>query len=778
MRIYGRNLNLLRRVAPVLRLLPAALAALALAVEAQPVDINIVLVGSVYLAFVMLSMLLARGLDLPSLALVDSLLDIAAITALTALAPAVALPLWALYLSPIASAAVIGPLAAAAATGLSAVGYLFTRWFAAQTLDLSNLWPVAVLILSALLSISPSAHILAERRRKRGWQEIAASLRAITGTYEPQEVASVVVEQVRRLVHADRVWLSWRDGAGRLIPCDSVKTTAEAVAPPPFQEYLTPALGAKLKRASLPLSELGGPFSGMSGEVMLLDHDGALIAYVVVVWRQSPSDLATRRAQLRILAPSIAISLARAHELAALKESLRRKGVLLQTASQLVDTLDLHVAQEAAVNAARSVLGGAAALVALPAGHVVLGDEEVAEATAGSMIEGQLLRSASEATTTSGSQTPLAVAVVHRSLGLAVWRADSPLHEDEASWLVQLATMLGAADERCAEHNRLRAEEHRLRTSMEALPAPCALWGPGGNLIVANRAYRSLGHLKPTPTSHHPLVSVHEEEVVAGDPPRTFVAMTAPVAETRCVVSVLREITQEREALRSKDELIAMASHELRSPLTSISGYSQMMARQLAVVQRQVTQINSLIGDFLEASQQEGAQLRLAAESVDLAELAGMAAERFQGSNDGRRLRLELSDVPPLEGDATRLAQVLDNLLSNAAKYSPPDEEVVLTVSSDKQQVFVSVRDHGVGIAPEHLPRLFDRFYRVRNQDTEQVKGLGLGLSIVRDIVIAHQGRVWVESTGPGQGSTFWVSLPLPQGEQAAAPLEPTGTED
>ena len=778
MRIYGHSLDLQGRASPVLRLLAAALAALALVVAQQPVDINIALVGSAYLAFAVLSALLAHGLDIPSLAFVDCVLDIAAIAALTGFAPAVTLPLWVLYLSPIASAAAIGPGAAAAATALSAGGYLVTRWFLAQGLDVSNLWPVAVLILSALLALSPSAHILAERRGKRSWQEIAASLRIICWTYEPQEAAKVAVEQVRRLVAADRVWLGWRDDSNRLSPVESVKNPSEAIVALSLQDCLTPDLGAKLKHSSLPLSELGVQFSGFSGEAVGLDHDGVPIAYIVVVWRQAPSDLATRRAQLRILAPSIAVSLARARELATLKEGLRRQNALLRAASQLMGTLDRQMAREIAVDAARSVLGGTAALVALPSCRLVHGDQEVEEAALASTAKGQPSQPSSAIARTAGSPGTLTVVPVRSDLGLAAWPAGSPLREDEAGWLTQLAALLATAEERCAEHDRLQVEESRLRTSIEALPAPCALWGPSGSLIVGNQAYRSLGRLEAMPATKLSLSSPHEEEVVVGDPPRTFVAMTAAVPETGCTVSVLREITQEREALRSKDELIAMASHELRSPLTSISGYTQMMAKQLAVVHRQVTQINSLIGDFLEASQLEGSQLRIAAESVDLAELAGMAAERFQGSNDGRKLRLVLDKVPRAEGDATRLAQVLDNLLSNAAKYSPLEEEIVLTVSSDDHQILLSVHDHGVGIAPEHLQHLFDRFYRVRNKDTEQVKGLGLGLSIVRDIVMAHEGRVWVESDGPRQGSTFWVSLPLPRGELARAELKPTGTED
>lgn len=145
---------------------------------------------------------------------------------------------------------------------------------------------------------------------------------------------------------------------------------------------------------------------------------------------------------------------------------------------------------------------------------------------------------------------------------------------------------------------------------------------------------------------------------------------------------------------------------------------------------------------------------------LDAAELARAAAERFRARHPGRQLRL-------------RLGQVLDNLLDDAAKYSPAEREVLLSVEQVEREVVLSVRDQGIGIAPEHQPHLFSRFYRAPGA-AESARGLGLGLSIVQDLVAAHGGRVWAESAGLGHGSTFRVALPVAhrngrRPEQAAA---------
>jgi signal transduction histidine kinase len=157
---------------------------------------------------------------------------------------------------------------------------------------------------------------------------------------------------------------------------------------------------------------------------------------------------------------------------------------------------------------------------------------------------------------------------------------------------------------------------------------------------------------------------------------------------------------------------------------------------------------------------------------VDLAELSRTAAERFRGGHEGRPLRINATNRLLVIGDATRLGQVLDNLLDNAAKYSSPESEIALEARESDDEVLILVRDHGIGIKSEYLPSLFDRFYRVPEAAGGETRGFGLGLSIVRDLVAAHGGRVWAESAGEGQGSTFCVAIPAAKDANAVT-LEP-----
>lgn len=329
--------------------------------------------------------------------------------------------------------------------------------------------------------------------------------------------------------------------------------------------------------------------------------------------------------------------------------------------------------------------------------------------------------------------------------------------DQDAAWLEELAVIARAAWSTRALHDALRSERDRLRLTLDAIPAPVVVRGANGSLLLASTSYRELGldavHLPP-------VGETSEVEVRAEGAVRTFVSTTVAVASTGEALTYFREISREREALRAKDELVAIIGHELRNPLTSIHGYSQMMTRQLDTVRQQVDQLNRLIGDFMDAAKLEGGQLPLDRQRIDLARQAAVAAEQFRGSHQGRRLRLDLVASAPVDADPARLGQVIDNLLNNAAKYSPPESEIDLSVRLEGGRAVLSVRDHGIGIDPEHLPHLFERFYRAPGE-TRQVKGLGLGLSIVRDLIAAHGGEVWAESAGPGAGSTFSIALPL-----------------
>lgn len=226
-------------------------------------------------------------------------------------------------------------------------------------------------------------------------------------------------------------------------------------------------------------------------------------------------------------------------------------------------------------------------------------------------------------------------------------------------------------------------------------------------------------------------------------------------------VTTRRAIEQERQAF------VLLLAHEVRSPLTSIMGYVQLMQRRpghdeaaLAVVMAQARQINRLVDELLESSTRGSGQLHLEPRLMDLAALARVSAQQAQLLHPNHSLRLELPNGPLCgHWDGGRLAQVFANLISNAIKYSPAGGEIVVWVDDLGNVVRVSVQDHGIGISPDQLPHLFDQFYRVVST-AGQANGLGLGLHLVKMLVEAHGGSLGVESV-LGLGSTFYFTLPL-----------------
>jgi signal transduction histidine kinase len=208
-------------------------------------------------------------------------------------------------------------------------------------------------------------------------------------------------------------------------------------------------------------------------------------------------------------------------------------------------------------------------------------------------------------------------------------------------------------------------------------------------------------------------------------------------------------------ALRAKEDALATAVHELRNPLTAVHGYATLMSRNLQAVQGQLTQLERLMADLLSAEQRtDGGDAPVNA--VGAAREA-IARARIRGA----KIDLESPAVPVRVaiGEA-RFAQLLDNLIANAMKYSRPATPILVTIAIEQGQGRVSVADQGIGIPPEDLARVFDRFYRVGGS-ADAVAGQGLGLSICKEIVTAHGGRIWAASEGPGLGSTFSFTLPL-----------------
>jgi len=235
--------------------------------------------------------------------------------------------------------------------------------------------------------------------------------------------------------------------------------------------------------------------------------------------------------------------------------------------------------------------------------------------------------------------------------------------------------------------------------------------------------------------------------------------------------AVMQDITHLKELDRIKSEFVAVVSHDLRTPLTAIRGYVELLSRVgplnpqqtefVSRVLRSMKTISDLIGDLLDIGRIE-AGLEQEMAPCQLESIVRQAAESLQAVANEKHHTLILNimpNLPPLQGNARRLEQVFTNLIGNAIKYTPDAGKIDVTLKAKGPYLVLDVSDNGFGIPLEDQPHVFEKFYRVRNDETADIGGTGLGLSIVRSVVEKHGGRVWVESK-PGEGSTFIVLLP------------------
>jgi signal transduction histidine kinase len=233
----------------------------------------------------------------------------------------------------------------------------------------------------------------------------------------------------------------------------------------------------------------------------------------------------------------------------------------------------------------------------------------------------------------------------------------------------------------------------------------------------------------------------------------------------------------ENARLFQQSDLLADVVHELRAPMTSIVGYSKMLMlnnqdrstferESLETIHREATRLGNMVNEFLDLARLESGRARLEQEPVDTRNLAREAVQLLLPDAEERAVTLQLhapEELPQVTGDAARLKQVLVNLISNAIKYNRSSGRVDITLGVEVPNLKVEVRDTGRGIPAEHLPQLFQKFFRVSASESE-AKGTGLGLAICKGIVEAHGGSIAVESE-PGEGSAFSFTLPLEQGE-------------
>jgi len=243
------------------------------------------------------------------------------------------------------------------------------------------------------------------------------------------------------------------------------------------------------------------------------------------------------------------------------------------------------------------------------------------------------------------------------------------------------------------------------------------------------------------------------------------------------IFAAARDITERKQFEQQKDEFVSIASHELKTPVTSIKGYAQVLqnrfkkegnteaVRLLVRMDGQLNKLTSLIADLLDATKIEGGKLQFHEGYFDFKELVVEIVEEMQQTTTKHELTKKLAPPKTVYGDRDRIGQVITNFISNAIKYSPHTKEIMITTSEHTDSVTLSVQDFGIGIPKEKQGRVFDRFFRVSGLKQDTYAGLGLGLYIAGEIVKRHSGNIWVESNGK-RGATFCFRLPIKKGKR------------
>ena len=242
--------------------------------------------------------------------------------------------------------------------------------------------------------------------------------------------------------------------------------------------------------------------------------------------------------------------------------------------------------------------------------------------------------------------------------------------------------------------------------------------------------------------------------------------------KTELVLLAIEDITQKKLIDKHKDDFISIASHELKTPLTSIKIFAQLLQAHyvkaseekplfiLDKITQQIDRMERMMSSFLHAYSLQTGKLELHKEHFIFDDLLDDTHKTFQYSTETHTILRKGKPLGVIFADKERLSQVITNLLTNAIKYSAKSDTIVLATSISSQDMIVSVQDFGVGIPLEHQELIFERFFRVHSQGTKAIDGLGLGLYISHEIIQEHKGKMWVKST-PGEGSTFYFSLPL-----------------
>lgn len=284
------------------------------------------------------------------------------------------------------------------------------------------------------------------------------------------------------------------------------------------------------------------------------------------------------------------------------------------------------------------------------------------------------------------------------------------------------------------------------------------------------------GLLEEVLPNHHVLKDVEVDLTIPSGDYKTLLLnarrLTWKSNPSALILLVMEDITDRKKLERQKDIFMAIASHELKTPITAIKGYTQLLERRagsagderfatmLKAMDGQLDRLTHLVEDFLDVTKLEAGQLPLREELVDVDELVQTTVQECQRTTDTHQLVIKGAAHTILQTDRERIGQVLTNLLFNAIKYSPQTQQVIVQIQAEADMVTLSVQDFGMGIPADEQEHVFERFFRVGQSRWGMVPGLGLGLYISSEIIKRLGGRMWVQSC-EGVGSTFFLELPV-----------------
>ncbi len=236
------------------------------------------------------------------------------------------------------------------------------------------------------------------------------------------------------------------------------------------------------------------------------------------------------------------------------------------------------------------------------------------------------------------------------------------------------------------------------------------------------------------------------------------------------IIQIIRDISERLKIATMKDEMLSAVSHEMRTPLTAMLGFTEfmlenemspeLMREYIGIIHKESERLKGLIDNLLTFQSLRAGFGIQSFRAVEIQSLIQHTARLFERCADHRFTLAVPDDLPPILGDEERLLQALENLVSNACKYSPAGSGIEIGANSSDGAIAIWVRDEGPGIPPEAQEQIFDRFFRIDNKDGRRIGSTGLGLPLVKEIVRLHEGQVWVESA-PGLGSTFLMRFPL-----------------